>query len=106
MGIIQSSWDHFIIAERERFIRRAFLSLAIAIAAAIAGFVMIGASAVASFAVCGDRGDCGQELSAVWIPTDIFEALAAVCALIVIFSLLRVLVLFGLALKRSGPTAV
>jgi hypothetical protein len=106
MGIIQASWEHFIIAERERLIRRAFLSLTIAIVAAIAGFLMIGASAVASFTICGDNSDCGQELSAVWIPTDIFEALAALCALIVIFSLLRVLVLFGLALKRSGPTAV
>jgi hypothetical protein len=101
MGIIQNSWDHFVIAERERFVTRAFLSLMVAVMAAVAAFILVGAAAVSAYAVCGDNDSCDSQPWSLGHSEGLFWLLAGLAALFFVISLLRAAVLFGFATRRQ-----
>jgi hypothetical protein len=75
--------------------------LAIAIGAAITGFILAGAAGISEFVICGDSSDCGSHSFLVLLPERIFTVLAAVAALIALASLLLALAQVFLALKWS-----
>jgi hypothetical protein len=85
---VRSSWDHFIIAKRERVLPRGFFSLTVGIIAALATYLLSFLAIIAAF---------GYDL----IQFFIFGGLALVAAVIALVSMIRALVLFAMATVNS-----
>jgi hypothetical protein len=99
MGFLRTSWNHFIIAERENFFSRAAISLGVSVAAAVAGLFAGLVGGFLAYGVCGDLSSdqCGPQPWTAYLPAEIFLGLAAIAALVAVVSLVRALVLFAFA---------
>jgi uncharacterized membrane protein YbhN (UPF0104 family) len=99
VGFIRRNWQRFTIARRERLLRRALLSLAIALVAAILVYVLVWALIIFGFELSGCTAPC--DIASLYVSVAVSGVLLVIAAVVAILGSVRGFVLLVLAFTSA-----